>query len=410
MRIALITPHAAPPGPDGTSGGGPRVVPLAQALAELGHDVTVYARKDAPSLPATIKVSPKVTVEHVPVGPPKRMRTDAVAPYAGPFGDHLAQRWRQAPPDVAHAYSWPSGLAAMAAARELGVPVAQTFHSLTSPVRSNGLRESRESLARIRLKVCLARNVRAVLARSSEEMTELGRLGVPRASMRVVPWGVDTAYFIPEGPVAPRNGRPRLLAVGPLTERRRLDVIIRALADVPGAELLLAGTPVPGQPGGDKVQRELSRLAGKLRVADRVSFAGDTGWEDLPALLRSADVLVSAAWDLLFDAAALEAMACGTLVAAPAVGFYADAVIDGTTGVLVPPGQPAVLARRIRRLLSSPMQLDAFGIAAADRARSRYSWDRIARETVTAYERFLPGRVPEPEPADDDFELADTLA
>ncbi len=179
---------------------------------------------------------------------------------------------------------------------------------------------------------------------------------------------------------------------------------------MPGAELRLAGTPVPGQPGGDKVQRELSRLAGKLRVADRVSFAGDTGWEDLPALLRSADVLVSAAWDLLFDAAALEAMACGTLVAAPAVGFYADAVIDGTTGVLVPPGQPAVLARRIRRLLSSPMQLDAFGIAAADRARSRYSWDRIARETVTAYERFLPGRVPEPEPADDDFELADTLA
>jgi D-inositol-3-phosphate glycosyltransferase len=408
MRIALITPHATPPGLGGITGGGPRVVPLAQALAELGHDITVYARKDAPSLPASIKVSPTVTIEHVPVGPRRRTRTDDVAPYAGQFGGYLARRWRQAPPDVAHAYSWPSGLAALAAARGLDVPVVQTFHSLASPGRGNGRRESRESLARIRLKVCLARNVRAVLARSSEEMAELTRLGVPRSSMRVVPWGVDTAYFIPEGPIAPRNGRPRLLAVGPLAEQRRLDMLIHALADVPEAELVLAGAPFPGE---DKVQRGLSRLARKLGVADRVRFAGETSLEDLPALLRSADVMVSATSDTLFDAAALQAMACGTPVAAPAVGFYADAVIDGTTGVLVPPGRPALLARRIRRLLSSPLQLDAFGIAAADRARSRYSWDRIARETVRAYERLLPIAVPEevdePEP---ELELTEAVA
>ncbi|HEY5985489.1 MAG TPA: glycosyltransferase [Streptosporangiaceae bacterium] len=411
MRIALITPHATPPGLVGTSGGGPRVVPLAQALAELGHDITVYARKDSPSLPATIKASPRVTIEHVPAGPAKRMGTDDVAPHAGQLGDQLARRWRKSPPDVAHAYSWPSGLAALAAARDLGVPVVQTFHSLTSPVRGDGLRESRESMARLRLKVCLARNVQAVLARSSGEMRELARLGVPRASMRVVPWGVDTAYFVPEGPAARRNGQPRLLAVGPMTEHRRLDIIFRALADVPGAELLLACAPMPGQPDGDRLHRALSRLAGKLRVSDRVSFAGETSWEDLPALLRSADVLVSAAWDSLFDAAALQAMACGTPVVAPAVGFYADSVIDGTTGMLVPPGQPAILARRIRRLLSSPLHLDAFGIAAADRARSRYSWDRIARETVKAYERFHP--VPAPEEEDElepELELTEALA
>ena len=64
-----------------------------------------------------------------------------------------------------------------------------------------------------------------------------------------------------------------------------------------------------------------------------------------------------------------------------------------------------MLARRIRHLLASPVQLDAFGIAAVDRARSRYSWDRIGRETVRAYERCLPHALPElaedpgPEPA-----------
>jgi D-inositol-3-phosphate glycosyltransferase len=60
--------------------------------------------------------------------------------------------------------------------------------------------------------------------------------------------------------------------------------------------------------------------------------------------------------------------------------------VDGTTGVLVAPGQPAALARRIRRLLASPMLVEGYGIAGADRARVRYSLDRVARETVAVYE------------------------
>jgi len=85
----------------------------------------------------------------------------------------------------------------------------------------------------------------------------------------------------------------------------------------------------------------------------------------------------------------LEAMACGTPVVATAVGGQVDAVVDGTTGILVPPGRPALLAHRIRQLLSHPMLLEAFSVAAADRARSRYSWDRIAHETLAVYDSAL---------------------
>jgi glycosyltransferase involved in cell wall biosynthesis len=74
-----------------------------------------------------------------------------------------------------------------------------------------------------------------------------------------------------------------------------------------------------------------------------------------------------------------------------AVGAHLDAVIDGTTGLLVPPEQPAALARRLRQLLAAPALLQAYGIAAADRARSRYSWERIASETAAVYQRCLPG-------------------
>jgi glycosyltransferase involved in cell wall biosynthesis len=114
----------------------------------------------------------------------------------------------------------------------------------------------------------------------------------------------------------------------------------------------------------------------------------------MPALLRSADLLVHTAFYEPFGMVPLEAMACGTPVMAAAGGSHQDAVVDGATGVLVRPGQPGLLARRIRQLLASPMLLQGYGIASADRARVRYSWERIGRETLAAYERSLLRRLP----------------
>jgi glycosyltransferase involved in cell wall biosynthesis len=411
MRIALVTPHATPPGSYATSDRGPRVIPLAQALGQLGHDVTVYARKDAPALPAEVTLAPGVTIEHVPAGPATGLSADELAPYVRSIGDYLAEHWRHQPPDIAHAYSWPGGLAALAAGRDLGIPVAQTFHSLDVPGARHRLRPDREQLARMRLKVSLARSVHTVLVRSGEEMRQLTRMGVARTSVRVVPWGVDTQRFSPDGPAAPRNGQPRLLAAWPLAGQQGPEAAIRALADVPQAELLVAGGPPRGQLARHPLYRELMRLAKGLGVAGRVAFTGGISWQDLPPLLRSADLLICASVSGQFDTVALQAMACGTPVVAPAAGFYPDAVIDGTTGILVPPARPGLLARRVRLLLASPLQLEAFGIAAADRARSRYSWDRIARETVQAYQRCLPAAAAAPaELADDEADADVTVA
>jgi glycosyltransferase involved in cell wall biosynthesis len=391
MKIALVAPHVTLPGSSPSADSEPRVTLLAQALAGCGHQITVYSRKDAPSLPGSTKLGPRVTVEHVPAGPPARLTSDEMGPHVRAFGDYLADRWRRNRPDLAHAHFWLSGLASLAGARDLDIPVVQTFHLLDSKSRRRCPQQPRD-LARIRVKACLARNVSGVLASSSEEMRELASLGVPRAAIRVVPSGVDTGEFAPEGPIAKRNGKPRLLTVGPLTEQQGADVVIRSLAEVPGAELVIAGGPARAKLGQDKVYQQLTGLAGELGLSHRVSFTGRISARDLPALLRSADMLVSAAWDEPFGTVALQAMACGTPVVASAVGIYTDAVIDGTTGVLVPPGQPSLLARRVRGLLSSPLQLEAFGIAAADRARARYSWERIGQETTYAYERCLAAR------------------
>jgi glycosyltransferase involved in cell wall biosynthesis len=444
VRIALVASQSSSPRPHDDTGRGQRVTSLAEALGRLGHQVTVYAPKDSPKLPGRATLAKGVAIEHLPAGPGRRPAGGETALDIPVFSDHLARRWQQDLPDIAHAHFWTSGLAALAGARGLNLPVVQTFHSLgvlhaddphrpanssrpgggSNPARGSGLArrsgqargsggggtsgrhqpDTRHQLARIRLEVCLARNANAVLATSSEQMAKLAGLGVPRASIRVVPWGVDTGSFAPEGPTAKRNGQPRLLAVRQSATNQGLDIVVRALAEVPAAELLIAGGP--SSPEADPANQGLAWLARDLGVADRMTFTGEVSRTHLPALLRSADLLVSGDWEDPLGTVALQAMACGTPVAASAVGVVGDAVIDGTTGILVPPGQPSVLARRIRHLLASPMQLDAFGIAAVDRVRSRYSWDRIGQETVRAYERCLPRQFPavqdeaEPEYAD----------
>ena len=403
MRIALVAQHGSPltPAPDPAAGAQTEAMTsLARALAGLGHRITIYARKDARDLPGSAIVARGVTVEHLAAGPPAPLTGDKLTAHVREFGDKLATRWNRARPDIAHACSWTSGLAALATARERDVRVVQSFGSLAVAEQRHRMPVT-GGAARIRLEACIARSADAVLAGTSAEASELIRMGVPRASVTVVPAGVDTGRFSPEGPVADRGSRPRLLAVAPLAAGQGLDVLVRMLPGVPEAELVLAGGPPRAQLRKEKAYRDLMRLARALRVQNRVSFIGEVSPADLPALLRSADLLVSAAPYDPHGVITIAAMACGTPVAVSATGGNRDAVLDETTGLLVPPGQPGLLARRVRRLLAAPMRLEAFGIAAADRASARYSWQRIGRETLAAYERCLPAPAapaPEPEP------------
>jgi glycosyltransferase involved in cell wall biosynthesis len=391
MRIALVAQNGSPLSP--AAGQEPvspaaSVAAHARGLARLGHRVTIHARRDAPALPGSAILAPRVTVEHVTAGPPAPLSGIELAANVAGFSDQLAQRWRKNPPSLAHAFFWTSGLAALAAARGHDIPLVQTFGTLGVAERRHGTPADGNDV-RIRLEACLARNADAVLASTGTEAADLLSMGVPRASVSLVPCGVDTTEFAPEGPVAKRGSSPRLLAVSSLGERQGLRTLLYMLTRVPGAELVIAGGPARAQLGKDESYQGLTNLAGRLGVADRVSFTGEVAPGGLPPLLRSADLLVSAAPYDASGAIALAAMACGTPVAALAAGASADAVLDGTTGVLVPPGRTGLLARRVRDLLASPLRLEAFGIAAADRARARYSWDRISRETLAVYEHCL---------------------
>jgi glycosyltransferase involved in cell wall biosynthesis len=410
MKIALIAEHLGPlgrPGTDAYPGGqAAGLLSLATALAARDHQVTVYARQDSAARPGRVAVGDGVTVEYIPAGPQATLPADMLLPHIPAFARHLAERWRRSAPDVAHAHCWTSGMAALGGARELDIPVVQTFHSLAGGRASDhgpgdhGPGDHGQCppgmVMRARLEAAVARTARAVLVGTSDERAGLARLGVPHSSVRVVPPGVDVATFQPAGPAAARSGRPRLLMVAPLTLAPRagwpgLAIAARALADVPGAELLLVGGPPRGQLGKDPGYRAVAKLARQLGVHDRFICTGQVSQAGMPALMRSADALVSLTTSGPFAVVPLEAMACGLPVIAVDSGASRDTVIDGVTGYLVPPAGPALLAARIRQLLASPLLGEGLAIAAASRAQARYSWERVSQETLAVYEA-LPRR------------------
>ncbi|HTV99944.1 MAG TPA: glycosyltransferase [Streptosporangiaceae bacterium] len=375
MRIALVARCADPLAPHpgtGSAAEAARVNSLAQTLADLGHEVTIYARRDSTRPPGAI--APGVTVRHVTAGPPAPLDAAQMAPHLPEFARRLTQIWRRNPPDLVHAHFWTTGLAALAGAQDLGLPAVQTFGSLAAAEHRHGL-PARPPEDRAALETGIARASDMVLASSTEEFADLGRLGVPRTRARMVPCGVDVERFSPEGPVAGRTSRHRLLAAQPTAAARSVAEALAALALIRDAELLVMGDPEP----------DLLLRAARLGVADRLVFTGPVAPDDLPALLRSADLLVSTAAFEPVGMTAIQAMACGTPVVTTAAGAERDAVVDITTGLYAPPGSPAGLAGCIRQLLTNRMRLEACGIAAADRARSRYSWERIGRETLAAY-------------------------
>jgi glycosyltransferase involved in cell wall biosynthesis len=380
MKIALVAQHTTSLAEDA------RLRELSRSLAGKGHRVTVYARRDGAALPAEAELEPGVQIELIGPGGKHASDESQLLAQVPAFSQPLHEQWRHERPDVVHALRWTSGLAALAAARDLRIPVVQSFDSLGVAERRHHVLPVSVGTERIRLEPAIGRSVNAVVAGSSDEESDLTRLGVPRRSIKVVPCGVDTDEFSPEGPVADRTGRPRLLTVADLNEHDELTTLLQALAKVPGAELVVAGGPPRARLRGDMAYRRLAKVAESLDVAGRVVFAGEVGRGALPPLLRSADLLVNVSEYDPTGMVSVQAMACGTPVIATAGGGQVDAVVDGTTGILVPPGRPALLAQRIRRLLAHPMLLEAFSVAAADRARSRYSWDRIAHETLAVYD------------------------
>jgi D-inositol-3-phosphate glycosyltransferase len=389
MKIAMVSEHASPlaqlGGPD-AGGQNVYVAQLAKQLARRGHDVTVYTRRDSPELPEQVVTDVGVKVVHVPAGPPAPIPKDELLPYMTEFGSWLARRWAVRRPDVVHAHFWMSGLAAVTGARAAGVPVVQTYHALGTVKKRYQGRADTSPRERIAIETAVGRECAAVIATCADEVAELTAMGLSREDIHVVPCGVDPEQFTPvagvrRAPVAPR----RLLTVGRLVPRKGFDRAIRALADVPDAELLVAGGPEPALLGAEPEAERLWAVAEECQVADRVTLLGGVSPARMPRLMSGADLVLSVPRYEPFGIVPVEAMACCAPVLATAVGGQLDTVVHDVTGFLVPPDDGHDLGAAVRGLLGSPVRLARYGAAGRRRVLARYTWDRVADGVSRVY-------------------------
>jgi glycosyltransferase involved in cell wall biosynthesis len=393
MKIAMVSEHASPLAAlGGVDAGGQNVhvAELSAALSRRGHEVSVYTRRDDPDLPERVTTPQGYTVVHVPAGPARQLPKDDLLAHMGPFAQYLDQQWRDERPDVAHAHFWMSGLATQLAARHLDLPSVQTFHALGVVKRRHQGPQDTSPQERLKLEAMVARTATWVAATCTDEVFELMRLGRSRNRISVVPCGVDLDLFTPDGPKAERGARHRIVSVGRLVPRKGFDVVLRALPAIPDAELVLVGGPDRAHVEAEPEARRLRALAEQLGVSDRLVLHGAVARADMPALLRSADVVACTPWYEPFGIVPLEAMACGVPVVAAAVGGMLDTVVHDVTGRLVTPKRPAEVADAVNHLLHDAFLRQSLGAAGRDRARARYSWDRVAADTERIYERLVP--------------------
>ncbi len=170
-----------------------------------------------------------------------------------------------------------------------------------------------------------------------------------------------------------------LLMVGGMNERKDPLLMLQALAvvrrTVPDVTLRIAGRPLSG-PFGARVQQTIDALG----LVDHVQFLGSLDQPQLADAYARAAVTVLSSRQETSPAVLMEAMAARRPVVATAVGGVAEIVADGVSGYVTPPGDAALLAERVQRLLADPQRAAAMGIAGRALAEANYRRDLVGRQ------------------------------
>ena len=212
-----------------------------------------------------------------------------------------------------------------------------------------------------------------------------------RSRMHLVPYGADLSRFAQEDPAARKiraryPGKLLVFALGRHVYYKGFEFLIRALASVPGAHLLLGGR--------GPLTEDLKRLAASLGVAERCEFVGRIPEEALPAYYQACDVFCMPSVEPAeaFGFVQIEAMAAGRPVVCCELHNGVTYVNrDGETGLVVAPANAEALAAALRRL-ESPSLRSRLGAQARERVKE-FSVEAVARGTLAVYRRVLQSRL-----------------
>lgn len=358
-RIALALESSGPGGAE------QMVLRLAEQLRAAGRDPVVFTLRPGWMTERAARRGLAVRVV------PQRPGLDPG------FVVRFARELRRAGCGVLHAHEFALGVYGGAAATLAGIPRLATLHGSAYGVAKRRRAIAWRVLMRLGMPVVpVSRALASALAPA---------LGLEAERLPVVHNGVPVPAELPDRGAATRRALRRqlglpedgrlLVCVGNLYPVKGHATLLRALPALPGARLAIAGR------GAE--ESNLRALAAELGVANRLHLLGVVDGVD--ALLRAADLFVHPSRSEGLPLAVLEALAGGVPVVASRVGGIPEAVEDGRSGLLVPPGDPEALAAAIGELLADPERAKALGRAGFERAAREFSVEAMTRRYLDLY-------------------------
>jgi glycosyltransferase involved in cell wall biosynthesis len=294
-----------------------------------------------------------------------------------------------------------SGMAARRVKAALGIPYVITFHALGLVRRMHQGSADGFPAERIAIESELMQDAARIIAECPQDRQDMERLyGAPPRRIDIVPCGYDPAELWPvRASARARLGLAReefvVLQLGRMVARKGVDNVIAGVAALRErfgirARLVIVGSDAAGNAVCASPElRRLTALCEELDIAQQVLFAGRQPRERLRYYYSAADAFVTTPWYEPFGITPVEAMACGAPVIGAEVGGIKDTVVDGITGYLVPPNDPAALAQRLALLHSAPEHARRMGRQGMLRANRHYTWQSVATRVARVYEAAL---------------------
>jgi len=402
-RIATISVHTSPldqPGTGDAGGLNVYMVEVARQLARRGVEVEIFTRAVCRDTPPVVELAPGVLVRNMVAGPFEELDKNSLPGQICSFTFGVLRAEADFAPgryDLVHAHYWLSGQVGAVAASRWRVPLVQSMHTL-GKVKNLALASGDYAEPEVRIRgegevVAAADRLVANTPAEARQLIELYGAG-PRQVETVSP-GVDLSVFRPSSVADARRrlGLPQdavvLVFAGRIQPLKGPDVVLHATASLLRLAPELARRLVVvfvGGPSGSEVGApgRLDGLAGDLGVAGSVRFEPPCPHAELADWYRAATLVLVPSHSESFGLVALEAQACGTPVAAAAVGGLRTAVRDGFSGVLVDGHDPEVWARVLAGLIGSPARLAELSRGALAHA-SGFGWPATADRLIEVY-------------------------
>jgi len=218
------------------------------------------------------------------------------------------------------------------------------------------------------------------------------KLGLDPARITVIPYPVDTVVFQPDFSERQKIYAINFLFVGALVEEKGIFVLLEALnhvcRQIPRVRLLIVGGVVSGK-AGCLVKERLNTLMTKYQLQGHVEFLGTVPHQNMPTIYRLCDVCVVPSFYETFGIASIEAMACSKPVIASRVGGIPEVVVDGETGLLVPPRDPQALSEAMLALAQDQVLRRRMGETGRAWVKERFDVLTVAQQNLRLYADLL---------------------